>query len=697
MSQTTSATISSVDDFKDNPAGQQERWDAEMEASHKETEKWHKEAQRIVDRYLDVRPGTSAKGTRLNVFTSTVQTLRAMMYGGLPGIDVKRRYDDPDDDVGRVAATMMERLLTNDVEREDDRYEDALRYALDDRLTVGLGVGRVRYEAQFETEEVPAILQDGIEVAPAYELESKTWEDAVVDYVNWRDVRWSPARVWGEVRWIGFRAYLTKDQVKARFGAEASRAVPYGSTRRSATYSKVDALQYDAWQRCEVWEIWSKENREVYWYVKGYNKILDSKPDPLELDGFYPCPKFLLANATTSSLVPRSDFTINRDLYNEIDYVSTRITSLERAIKAVGVYDKSAEGVKRMLQEGFDNDLLPVDNWAQFAEKGGLEGAIQWNPIEAFVQALDTLRSYRKELIDLLYQTTGLSDILRGESSQPNVTATEQGIKAHYASVRVTALQDQFADFATALQQLRSEIIVKHFDDQTIIERSTIMQTKDKELVPEALKLLRSQFGNLRVEILSDDIARADWSVTKGERMDYLTAVGTFIQSAMPMMETTPAAGPILVQMLQWATAGFRGGQGMESVLDKALQQMMAAQKQQQGQPKKDQQPNPAEAEKIKQQTEMMKAKARAQEQQMKAQAAMMQIRMKAEADMASIQAELQSALLQQQAESQGQVQTEGAQSMFNVAEEEQKAEIAVAEHMAKLKATQQMGPSTRQ
>ena len=43
----------------------------------------------------------------------------------------------------------------------------------------------------------------------------------------------------------------------------------------------------------------------------------------------------MIANETTSSLVPRADFSLHRDIYNEIDYVSTRIERLERAVKAL--------------------------------------------------------------------------------------------------------------------------------------------------------------------------------------------------------------------------------------------------------------------------------------------------------------------------------------------------------------------------
>jgi hypothetical protein len=676
----SSSTIHSKADFQPTPAGEAERWSAEMAAADKEVDKWEKNGQRIVDRFLDKRSrASSGRGgytsqTRLNLFTANVQTLRCMLFGQIPSVDAKRRNNDPHDDPARVAANILERILNNDIYSDDDTYCDTLRYALDDRLIVGLGCARVRYEVEHEDVEVPPIPgPDGTTMAEGYTEQRMVREDAPVDYVHWRDIRWSPARVWGEVRWIGFREHLTKDQMKERFGEDVAKTVPYGSQRRDATTTQSDAMEFDAWQRCEVWEIWCKEDRKVYWWVKGYSRVLDVKEDFLELTGFFPCPQFMLANPTTSSLLPRPDFDLHRDLYNEIDFVSTRIERLERAVKAVGVYDKSATGVQRMLQEGFDNDLIPVDNWAGFTEKGGVQGTIQWMPLQDIVGALTVLRDYRKELIDLLYQVTGLSDILRGASTQPNVTATEQGLKAKYASVRVTALQETFAEFASELQRLRAEVITKHFDDQTIIQRSGIMRTPDAPLVPQAMQLLRSDFTQYRVEIEPDSIARADYTAMKNDRVEYLTAVGKFIGAVLPLAQQIPAAGPALVEMIRWASTGFRGGDQMESVLDQMLGQMQQQQQGQQGQG----QQKPSEEE--------IKAKATMQVQQQKAQAKMAEIQAKAQADMAKIQAEMRADMQKAQQEAQLDSQREANQAYWNVAEERQKAAIRAREAEAKV------------
>jgi hypothetical protein len=66
-----------------------------------------------------------------------------------------------------------------------------------------------------------------------------------------------------------------------------------------------------------------------------------------------------------------------------------------------------------------------------------------------------------------------MSDIMRGQASQ-QTTATEQSIKARFASVRIQSMQDEFARFCSDTQRIKAEIISKHFDKNTIIKRANV-------------------------------------------------------------------------------------------------------------------------------------------------------------------------------------------------------------------------------
>lgn len=579
------ASIEKASDYEQTPEGWQRLWTVEMAGAEEFQKDWVKRSDAVIDRYTDTRKGQGSDDTRVNLFTANVQTQRAMLYGKTPSTEVKRRFADPGDDTARVAGEALQRMLNTDIERDSDTYAQALEMALDDRLLPGFGSCRVRYEVETEDGEyvdaIKEVGEDGVEyeVAPGYQPEPTIKKEEVeIDYVHWKDERWSPCRHYHEVRWRAWKADMTRDALHARFDAMLGEVevdlIPLKATRRDSE----DRIKDDPWSRAEVWEIWSKEHKTVFWWVAGANKILDSQEDPLGLDGFFPSPKPMMANATTSKFMPVPDFYLAQDLYNEIDLVSTRITKLERAIKAVGVYDKTSEELKRLLSEAVDNQMIPVDGFLAFGEKGGLKGATDWLPLDQFVLALDKLREYRTELIALLYQVTGMSDIMRGQSSKAT-TATEQAIKAKFASTRMQAFQNEFARFASDIMALKAEIISKHFSPETIVKRSNMpnLSPQDQQIAQAAVQMIKSDVYQYRVAVKPEAISMQDYAAVKQERGEMLTSVATYLQSAMPVMQAAPQLGPMLLQLLQWAVAGFRGGATIEGSIDQAVVQMQQA------------------------------------------------------------------------------------------------------------------------
>ena len=654
-----SEIIEGKSQFEDTPEGWQARWTVEMAASDKELKPWWDRADKIVRRYLDDRAQERRDGdTRVNLFTANIQTTRSLLYGQTPRVDVKRRFADPGDDPARVAGEILQRLLNTDIERDSDTYAASLFHALDDWLLTGLGNVRLRYEVEFEQgEDTPAIMHPvtGAELAPAVPGEQrKSHEEVETDYLHWRDQRWSPCRHYGEVRWWAFKAEMTRDDLRKRFGGEEGLSdafidsIPLNS--KDSKQDQYDSQANNPWSRAEVWEIWSKDERKVYWWVKGCSKILDSKDDPLGLDGFWPFPEPLIANGTTSKLIPTPDFVLAQDQYDEIDEISCRITLLERAIVARGVYDKTSTELGRLLNEAKTNEMIPVDNWAMFAEKGGLKGVVDWLPLDQVVGALTALREYRAELIQMLYQVTGMSDIMRGQSSG-GTTATEQAIKAKFAGVRMQYRQQEFARYASDVQAIKAEIIAKHYDPETIIKGANVqfMAGVDQQAAEAAVKMIKEDVYQYRVEVKPEAISMADYAAVKQERGEMLTSVATFLQSAMPVMQAAPLMTPMLLQMLQWALAGFRGGSTIEGVIDQTVTKIQEDMKQ------KAMQPPPPNPEMMKAQMEMQQMHQQGQMDMQKAQVDLAVHKQKAQTDVMKAQMDLKAKMAGHQLDAQKQ------------------------------------------
>jgi len=616
------------------PRGWHKYWSKEMSAAEKRLRDFTKEGNEVNAIYLDEDSHQYEDvRSRLNLFYTNVATTQAMLYGNTPQIDVSREHADPDDDIARVASVLYERMLQNGDAQEP--LAAALKHALQDRLIPGLGTARVRYT--FESEKISAINPETMEVE---EQEQTTNEDVPVDYVHWQDFRWGWARTWKEMPWMAYRSYLDKETVKKRFGEkvaenlEYKNQLPSGQSKDDATY---DADQENNIQKAEIWEIWCKKTGKVYWWSYGADLILDVKDDPLELEGFWPSPRPMAANLTTSLFVPKSDYLMHQDLYRETDVLYARIVIITRAVKVVGVYDKSAtDSVGRMLKEGVENDLIPVDNWAMFGEKGGLQGTIDWFPVQEVVGVLATLQQALGSTIELLSQTTGMSDLLRGANTDQYTSDGTNQLTAKFGSIRIQELQDEFARFASDLQALKAEVIGKHYSPQSILQQSNaqFMPEADRDKVMPAVQLMQSPDIKWRVDIRPESLAMIDYAQLKQERTEFLNAMATYIQSAQAAVKQIPGSLPVMLEMLKWGMAGFKGSDMLEGTMDAAIEAAKKA-------------PPPGQDD-GKQQQQMM---------QMQMQMEMQKIQAKAQADMQVAQAKMQGELQKIQMDNQATMQ----------------------------------------
>lgn len=614
--------LESDSQLEDNPSGWSKRIQVELEASKKEQEPWHAVAEEAVRMFRN--EGSRLGGRkRLALFTSNIQTKRALLYGRTPQVDVARKFGDADDDIGRIAGEILERLLNSDIDTFDDTFSSALRHALDDWQIAACGTLRMRYVC--ETKEVGVPAQTGpnqlgeiVELAPAYTDTVKAHEDVETDYIHWRDIRWSPARVWEEVRWVAFKVLMTREQLIKRFGDKIGKLVPLSAKKGESDSDSV--RRNDPWGKAEVWEFWDKERRKVFWYTKGYSETLDDVDDPLGLDGFWPMPQPLLANTTTTSLIPVPEWELTKDQYDKVDDLETKIHQVINAINVTGVYDKTVPEIENLLDGSNKNKLYPLENWMAFVEKGGLKGVIDWMPIEMLVAVLNVLRENQAEEITKSMQVSGMSDIMRGQAAA-QATATEQAIKAKFASVRTQSAQDEFAKFASSAQAIKAEIISKHFDPETIAQRANAQYLYDAQQIGPAIQLIKSNFYQYRVNVRPEAVSLTDYAALKMERVEFLTALANFLQSAMPAAQGIPGSAKYFLQIIQWAMAGFKGGSQVEGILDQAI---LALDQQQQA----PQQPPPPDP-------KMLQIQA-------KTQADMMKTAIGHKADLAKIQAETQ-------------------------------------------------------
>jgi len=638
-----------------------EDWYNTIAQYDKSFREWEARVPRIVKRYRDDSRTRNNPNARFNILWSNVQVIKPAIFARLPRPDISRRFRD-NDPVGRVASMMLERALEYEVEHYHD-YRSAMDNAVLDRLLGGRGTAWVRYEPHIVAEQnninegiAGQMPEDGLQITEdADEAETKNaelvesqerieYECAPVDYVHWRDFGHTVARTWEEVTAVWRKVYMSRQALIDRFGEEVGSKIPLDTKPDSDKWA-TKQMTVEHYQAC-IYEIWDKEQGKVFWVSKSMGEILDEKDDPLQLEGFFPCPKPMYATLTTDSLEPVPDFVLYQDQAKQLDTLADRIDGFINALKVRGVYDASEPSLARLFSEGENNTLIPVKNWAAFAEKQGMKGAIDLVDITPIAQGLTMAYQAMEQVKGQIYEIMGIADIQRGQTD-PNETLGAQIIKSNNAAGRLKNMQHAVVDFATELLSIKAQIICKHFTDDTIVKISGAMQLspQDQQLVPQALQLLKDEPAkNFRIEVTSDSMIYQDEQQEKADRIEFLGALSQFMNQALPVATQAPELTPLLMEMLKFGVTAFKAGKGMEGLIDETADQFRNKAKAMEGQPK----PPPIEIQKLQMQSQMEQQKMAAQTQAKQAEA---QITAQLEQQKMAAQIELEKAKQEYQAQ----------------------------------------------
>lgn len=626
--------------------------------------KWEARAQKIIKRYRDDNRSQNTNETaKFNILWSNVQTLIPAVYARLPKADVSRRFGD-NDQVGRVASLLIERALDFEIEHYPD-FRSTMKHCVEDRFLGGRGTSWVRYEPHVQAIDMP---EDGLEVTEDIDepeagnqalageepMEQIEYECAPVDYVHWKDFGHAVARTWEEVTAVWRWVYMTREALIERFGEEVGNKIPFDAGPDTLKQYGQSTKEHT---RAKICEYWDKETGKVYWFSKSMPNIIDERDDPLELEGFFPCPRPLYATMTSDTLVPVADFVLYQDQANELDILSDRIDGLVKALRVRGVYDASQPALQRLMTEGENNALLPVDTWMAFGEKGGLKGAIDFLPIDMIAQTLIQCYQARTEIKNQIYEITGLSDIIRG-SSFASETATAQQIKGQYASIRLRSMQEDVALFATGLLRLKAQVICTKFQPETILQYAAAdqLQPEDQQLIPQALALLKDKpLRNFRIEVAADSLVQLDEQQMKRDRAEFISALGTFLREALPLGTQAPEMIPMIGETMKFMVSSFKGARSLEGSIDAGINKIV-------NRPPPQPQPNP----------EMLKMQAEQQMAQGKMQADGQLEQAKMQAQMQIEQAKLQAQMQMDQAK----LQLEQAKTQREVEVEQMRAQM---------------------
>lgn len=541
-------------------------WEKQIEAAKKRWRTFWDDGDEVIDTYRlqKVQGVNIGAQDRYNILYSSTETIRPNLYAQRPNARVPLRHKDRTNPVARTAVQLLEKALQYVIEEED--FDDVLENCVEDLLLPGIGQAWVRYEPVVVAKAQP----DGTVVE---EVED---EITAIEHVYWQDWLCGPSRGWKTVPWVAKRVWLTEEKAAKRFGEAKARQLAFKVQERNAR----DESTGD--ETAEVWEVWCKTTREVYWYSPDYPELLDAKKDPLKLKGYFPCPRPLRAVYNTRTFVPRALYSQYKSQARQLDNLTRRIRYLTDAIRVAGVYDGSQEGLKDLLNTAHGNRMIRVDSWVAFAQQGGLKGSVEWLPLQDIVNALRELIASREICKNEIYEITGFSDIVRGVS-KASETLGAQNIKQNWASARLRKMQKEVQRFARDIIAICGEVMSEHCSPVTFALYGGVDLPQTAPNVPldpaatavvqnfmQAVALLRNEkLRCAKIEIETDSTLLADAEQERKDRMDFLGAAGAFLQQAVPAMKDMPEMGALLGAMMMFTVRTFPTSRVIEDEFEK--------------------------------------------------------------------------------------------------------------------------------
>jgi hypothetical protein len=569
------------------------RWLRELQAADTHEKKWRERAEKIVNLYKDERAGAENNSEyRFNILYSNTEVLKGALYSRCPVPDIRRRHLEKDP-VGRVASIILTRAVATALDLYD--FDSVMRDCVQDMVLPGRGVARVKYvptvsksekrvavEAPSEGVVPPAdVQQDPQGYFRMESVEEVVYEAVKVCYVEWEMYRQSPAKRYEKLRWVAYGELLTRDDLKAQFPDVADKVelkwMPKGTE---------DTEENAILKRALVWLIYNRTDKKCYAICDGYKAApLKVEDDPLHLESFFPQAKPLHSILPTNTLIPTPEYVVYQDHARQLDELNERIAVLTDALRRRGVYDASIPELEQLSKSG-DNKFVPVKNYREFVEKGGIENAFQEMEISGLATVLKELMLQAEAKKAQIYEVIGISDIMRG-ASKATETAAAQQIKDNWGSVRVGPRQQEVQRFARDLIRIVAEIIAEHFSPNTLAQMTGVQLAMNameleqlKATAPQdprvkrptwedVMKLLRADhLRSFRIDIETDSTIKPQADQEQKNRVGLLTGVTSYLEKAIPAVQQGLMPQKVASELLMFAVRAFPAGPQIEELLD---------------------------------------------------------------------------------------------------------------------------------
>ena len=535
------------------------KWlDRIKDATKRDETEWSGDAEVAQKAYLGDGETLVADGNvyDFNIFHSNVETIAPAIYNSTPIPEIRERFrtgnTSPETAAARVAAQIIERAIM--VQIDDGALDTEVEAQIQDALVAGRGVMRLRFDADEDQVQPPPMMDAMGQVIQPPPQTVIVNERIKFEAVSWRDYCEGPAKRWEDVPWVAYRHNLPHEQVEKIRDPALREILSAGGADQDGDSDDADT---------QIWEIWCRDSNRVYMVVEASGEVLSIVDDPLGLTGFFPSPRPIQPITASGCRRPVVPFSIYRKLADELDLITKRIAAITEGLKVRGFIAGNVEDWEN-LSGADDNTLVPIANLEALAQTGGIDKAISWWPVQQAIAVLQQLYVNREATKNMIYEITGISDIVRGQG-KASETATAQEIKSQWGGLRVRKLQRQVERSIRDVFVMCAEIINSKFGPQTLRRMTGV------RITPDVAQMFGRPLDGYRIDVESDSTVRADLSRRKGEMGEFLQGTGAFFQAMTPVVQAAPAmAGPVAQLFAAFARQFNLGKQGEDAIEEMA-------------------------------------------------------------------------------------------------------------------------------
>ncbi len=479
------------------------------------------------------------KNDKQNIFWSSIETLKPFLYFKQPKPYIERK-DKSSDKAQNYACMILENALDWDLEQFD--FDSTVKYARNDFLLTGCGLVIERYHPHF-----------GIVYNQRQEpLEIKIDEQVNTEYVDPLNFIADSEKVgiWEDCSWFAIKQYMTFNEVIEAFGNDITQGYLPTASDNSKTI--------------EIFEIWDKTTRRVLYLSRQFpHRFLKVIEGGLGLDNFYPLPKPIFATTTNDSIIPVPDYMQIKPLLDELDGVTARMEKTMKAIKVSGCYDNAFPELASILNK--EVTLVSVSDFDRLKSAGGIRNIVDFMPIEQYVNALQALAVRRKDIIDAIYEITGVSDIMRG-TSRVGETATAITQKTNFGTLRNQDRQNDMQRFINDIFKIKAEIICEQFSTEKLLSFLPLSERNTPEASAAVEILKQDRLRGMILGVESDSFGSAAETLKNNNLA--VNSIHTLISQAFDIVSQQPLLLDLYRQMIASLTVSMPNARQYESVLN---------------------------------------------------------------------------------------------------------------------------------